>query len=254
MLHAPCFMIITMDQTTNFNTQQASPIKPKKHWYRRWWGMVLILFLLYFLVMTALLFLSPEETSDLNISSANSFTGQNKVKEEELYLHSENDPVFGNPEAKVRIVEFGDFQCPYCQQSFPIVREILGRYSNKIYFIYRDFPVSDVHDDAQKAAEAGQCANLQGKFWPLHDKIFINQENITVLDLKRYALELGIERPAFDDCLDSGQFASEVSEDYLDGIDLGVVGTPTFFINGYRISGSIPEEIFIQLIEAALRE
>ena len=243
-----------MDQTTNFNTQPIGPIKPKRRWYRRWWGIVLILFLIYFLAMTAVLLLSPGETSDLNVSSGNGFTGQNQVKEEELYLHSENDPVFGNPGAKVKIVEFGDFQCPYCRQSFPIVREMLERYGNKIYFIYRDFPVSDVHDDAQKAAEAGQCANLQGKFWPFHDKVFINQENIAVLDLKRYALELGIERKAFDDCLDSGRFAEEVSEDYLDGINLGVVGTPTFFINGYRISGSIPEEIFIQLIEAALRE
>lgn len=243
-----------MSESLNFQEQEIASTKPIKKWYRRWWGIMLILFLIYFLMMTALLFLSPQEPADSSSLGANGFASQSKVSEQQLYLHTANDPVFGKPEAKVKIVEFSDFQCPYCRQSFPIVREILERYNNKIYFIYRDFPVSDKHPDAQKAAEAASCANLQKKFWPFHDKIFINQEDITVLDLKRYALELGLDRKNFDDCLDSGQFAAEVNEDYLDGIDLGVVGTPTFFINGYRISGSIPEEIFIQLIEAALRE
>jgi len=234
----------------NLQTNNLENLKPKKKWYKRWWGILIILTLLYLLGTFLILWLASgiEEPQ-----SGTSLTEQ-RVEEAELYLNSQDDPFWGDKGALVKIVEFSDFQCPYCKKSFPVVREILNEYQDDIYYVYRDFPVSQIHAEAAKAAEAGQCAYEQGKFWPMHDKIFINQENIGLADLKRYALEAGLNTSEFNSCLDSGKYAAEVSQDYFDGIALGVVGTPTFFINGYRISGSLPKDIFVRLIEQAKSE
>jgi len=224
--------------------------KLKKKWYMRWWGIIIILISLY-LIATFILLAFFSDNQNINNSSPSTV---NKVQEADLYKNTADDPSLGNEEALVRIVEFSDFQCPFCQQSFSVVREILNKYGNDIYFTYRDFPVSQIHPESLKAAEAGQCAHEQDKFWLMHDKIFINQENIEAYNLKRYALEIGLDADKFNNCLDSGKYSQEVNTDYIDGIGLGVVGTPTFFINGYRISGSIPKDIFIKLIEQAKLE
>ena len=177
-----------------------------------------------------------------------------RVDEALLYSQSADDPKLGNPNAKARLVEFGDFQCPYCRASFPVVREILQKYQGKIYFVYRDFPLFNIHPDSIKAAEAAGCAANQDKFWAMHDKLFINQENLLVSDLKQYASEIGLNVAAFNQCLDSGQQTAEVEGDYNDGIVWGVKATPTFFLNGYRIPGSIPRDVLIRLIDQALEE
>ena len=227
-----------MEQIDNLNN--LSPISQKRRWYRHWWGIIIILIILYLLASFVIVaFLSDSS----KINSVGSLDGK-KVKEADLYFNSQDDPFIGNRNSPVRIVEFSDFQCPFCKQSFFVVREILDKYKDDIFFTYRDFPVTQIHPESLKAAEAAQCANEQGKFWSMHDKIFINQENITITDLKIYALEIGLDSSMFNNCLDSGKYNQEVIQDYSDGLRLGVVGTPTFFINGYRISGSIPKDIF----------
>ena len=236
--------------TENSQTADPVPAKPKKKWYFRWWAIIIFLILLY-LVITFILLATA---SDSRPSVQTSISSANRADEAELYLNSQDDPFFGQKDALVKIVEFGDFQCPYCRQSFPVVREILSKYQNDIYFVYRDFPVISIHQEALKAAEAAQCALEQEKFWPMHDKLFINQENLSLTDLKVYAMEIGLDTAKFNGCLDSGKYSAEVIQDYEDGIGLGVIGTPTFFINGYRISGSIPSEIFTRLIEQAKSE
>ena len=236
--------------TENIQTADLIPVKPRKKWYFRWWAIAIFFILLYLIAAFVLLAtaLDSQPVAQTSISSAA------LVDEAELYLNSQDDPFWGEKDALVKIVEFGDFQCPYCRQSFLVVREILNKYQNDIYFVYRDFPVVSIHQEALKAAEAAQCALEQEKFWPMHDKLFINQENLSLTDLKVYAMEIGLNSFEFNNCLDSGKYSAEVIQDYEDGIGLGVIGTPTFFINGYRISGSIPSEIFIKLIEQAKSE
>lgn len=169
----------------------------------------------------------------------------------------EDDDVFkGNPDAPVIIVEFSDFQCPFCATFYQnTLSQIEENYikTGKVKFIFRDFPLSG-HLNAQKAAEAAECADEQGKFWEMHNMIFDNQGAIGVVDLKQNAKSLGIDITAFNNCLDSGKYADEVIKDMNDGIAAGVKGTPTFFINGEKLVGAQPFSVFEQIIEKKLLE
>ncbi|MDO8582011.1 MAG: DsbA family protein [bacterium] len=167
-------------------------------------------------------------------------------------IATDDDPSIGPAGALVTIVEFSDFECPFCKQAFPIIRELMATYGDRVRYIYRDFPVSSIHDNAQKSAEAGACAHAQGKFWALHDKIFQNAPQITVPDLKNYARSSGLDMSLFTTCLDNGKFANEVQQDQSDGTALGVRGTPTWFFNGRKVEGVIPREVFMTLIETLL--
>lgn len=163
-----------------------------------------------------------------------------------------DDPSIGPLDAQVTVVEFSDFECPFCKQAFPIVRELMAQYGDRMRFVYRDFPIASLHEQATKAAEAGECAHVQGKFWALHDKIFQNAPAITVPELKQYAKEVGLSTAVFDACLDSGQYTQEVQSDLADGASLGVRGTPTWFINGHKIEGVIPRDVFVKLLDQLL--
>jgi len=162
------------------------------------------------------------------------------------YIITTDDPYLGGIDAQVVIVEFSDFQCPYCFQSFPIIRELVTLYGDQIKVIYRDFPLKDY---SQKAAEAGECAHEQGKFWEMHDKLFINQDDLRVLSLKQYASELGLNETIFNECLDSERYTAEVQEDLGDGLLAGVDGTPTFYINEREFQGSATVDDFKAVID-----
>jgi len=187
----------------------------------------------------------------------------------------DDDPSWGPADAPVTIVEFSDFQCPYCSrfvsQAYP---EIKQQYEGKVRFVFRDFPLSSIHPWAEKGAEAAGCANEQGKFWEYHDAIFQNQTAITqtyqtaaaaqpadanaglaavVGTLKTTATDLGLDAAAFNQCLDSGSRAQEVQKDYQDGISYQVQGTPAFFVNGLLVSGAQPFANFKTVIDAALQ-
>ncbi|MBT4651269.1 thioredoxin domain-containing protein [Candidatus Woesearchaeota archaeon] len=168
----------------------------------------------------------------------------------------DDDAVKGNLNAPVTIIEFSDFECPFCgkyvETTYP---EIVKNYidTGNVNYVFRDFPL-DFHPDAQKAAEAAECAGEQEKYWEMHDLLFANQELLSVNDLKQYALDLSLDSEEFNSCLDSGEMAEEVQKDLQDGQAYGVTGTPAFFINGKLISGAQPYEAFEQEIEAALAE
>jgi protein-disulfide isomerase len=165
------------------------------------------------------------------------------------------DPFKGSPDAPVTIVEFSDFQCPYCARFYKnTLPQIEEKYikTGKVKLIYKDFPLS-FHQYAQKAAEAAECADEQGKFWEYHDKLFENQSQLDVASLKRYAAELGLDTQAFNECLDSGKMAAEVQQDFNEGKAKGVSGTPTFFINGQKLVGAQPFEAFERIIEEKLK-
>jgi len=164
-------------------------------------------------------------------------------------IETTDDPYFGQADAKIVIVEFSDFQCPYCLQAFPVVRQIFTDYKDQIKFIYRDFPLIAQHPQAEKAAEAGECAQEQGKFWEMHDKIFINQSDLTDPSLKRYAKEIGLDSASFIACLDSGRMSGEVQEDLSNGLQVGVSATPTFYFNGRKFEGSMTYEQMSAIID-----
>jgi protein-disulfide isomerase len=164
-----------------------------------------------------------------------------------------NNPALGLADAKVTIVEFSDFQCPYCARfqsdTFP---QITQNYGDKIRFAYRNFPLTSLHQYALKAAEASECANEQGAYWKYHDLLFQNQSALDDASLKNYAASLGLDTAAFNQCLDSDKYMSDVQKDYQDGITAGVQGTPAFFINGMPISGAQPYTVFKAAIDAEL--
>jgi protein-disulfide isomerase len=160
-------------------------------------------------------------------------------------------PIRGNKDAPVTIVEFSDFQCPFCSRARPTVNKVRETYGDKVRVIFRNFPLS-IHPQAQKAGEAAGCAGEQGKFWEMHDRLFANQAKLQVPDLKEHAAVLGLDPEAFRQCLDSGRHTADLQSDAEAGTGYGVSGTPSFFINGRPLVGAQPFESFAQVIDDEL--
>jgi protein-disulfide isomerase len=162
-------------------------------------------------------------------------------------------PARGPQTAPVTIVEFSDFQCPFCGKEFPVIERVMKEYDGKVRLVFRHFPL-DFHPFAEKAAEAAACAADQGKFWELHDKMFTNQQKLAVDDLKGYAKSVGVDSAKFDKCLDSGEKKALVDADQKAGTEAGVNGTPAFFINGIFINGAQPYEQIKQAVDRELKK
>jgi protein-disulfide isomerase len=160
-------------------------------------------------------------------------------------------PSRGKTDAPVTIVEFSDFQCPFCVKAEPTVMQVLAAYPGKIRLVYRDYPLP-FHPLAPKAAEASHCAEDQGKYWEMHGKMFGANGALSVEHLKQYAREVGLDGAKFDKCLDSGEKAKAVADNFKAGKKLGVNGTPAFFINGRLLSGALPLEEFKKVIDEEL--
>ncbi len=161
-------------------------------------------------------------------------------------------PSLGPENAPVTIVEFSDFQCPYCAAAVPTLDQVMSAYPDKVRLVYRSFPLPQ-HANAYKAAEAGLCADEQGQFWPMHDWMFAHQSQLALTDLKQEAMALGLDSAQFDSCLDSGKYAARVEADLKAGEAAGVSATPTFFINGRELLGAQPFEAFKQIIDEELQ-
>jgi protein-disulfide isomerase len=168
-------------------------------------------------------------------------------------INAEDTRAKGPKNAPVTIVEFAEFQCPYCGQSVATLRQLEEKYGDKIRLVFRDFPLVGFHQFAAKAAEAASCGNEQGKFWEIYDKLFANQSNLKVPALKQYAVDLNLNASQFDQCLDSGKYAKVWQEDRDAGSQYGVTGTPTFFINGRMLVGNLPLDKFSEMIDEELR-
>lgn len=138
----------------------------------------------------------------------------------------------GKKGAAVRVVEFADFQCPYCSQAAENMRQLEKKYGDRVEFAYRHFPLRSIHPDAQRASEFAQCAGAQGNFWPMHDKLYASQSAIAGDSLRGLAEQAGVDMVKLDECLASGRGTTEVNEDFAAAEALGVGGTPTFFIGG----------------------
>lgn len=164
-----------------------------------------------------------------------------------------NDPVLGAEDAPITIVEFADFQCPYCQrhvlETYPLLLEDFG---DQIRFVYKDFPLTRIHEQAVPAALAAQCAQEQGQFWEYHDLLFSDQMELGDEAYMAYAEELGMDAATFSACYNEGRYTDLIQADFDLGVRFGVNATPTFFVNGIRVVGAQPYSVFADLIEYEL--
>jgi protein-disulfide isomerase len=159
-------------------------------------------------------------------------------------------PELGPKTAPVTIIEFSDYECPFCKKAEESVQQVLKEYGTKVRFVYRDFPL-DIHENARPAAQAAHCAQAQGKFWEMHAKLMAATD-LSADALKKLADELKLDRAKFDECVAKEQFKAEIEKDIADGMDVGVSGTPAFFINGRTLSGAEPFEKFKEIIDEEL--
>ncbi len=160
-------------------------------------------------------------------------------------------PAFGPATAPVTIIEFSDFQCPFCSRLVPTIEQVKAKYGDKVRIVFRQFPLN-FHQFAQKAAEASLCANEQGKFWQMHDAMFQNQQDLAVEQLKAKAAGLGLNADQFNACLDQGKYAAQIQTDIDAGTKAGVNGTPAMFINGRFLSGAQPLNEITKVIDDEL--
>ncbi|MBI3050720.1 MAG: thioredoxin domain-containing protein [Acidobacteria bacterium] len=163
-----------------------------------------------------------------------------------------DDPVLGGAKAPVTVIEFSDFQCPFCQRVMPTLKRLREAYGDRVRIVWKDFPLTSIHPQAFKAAEAGQCAREQGKFWEYHDRLFANQQALEPEFLKKYAAEVGLDAAKFNACLDAAKYAERVQEQMGIGNALGVSSTPSVFINGRLLNGAHPYETFAAVIDEEL--
>ena len=165
---------------------------------------------------------------------------------------SKDDPSLGPASAPVTLVEFSDFQCPFCQRVSPTLKQVKETYGDKVRVVWKDFPLTQIHPQAFKASEAAHCAADQGKFWEFHDRLFANQQALQPTDLKKHAADMGLDAAAFATCLDSSKYGERVRDGVAAGSRLGVNSTPTIYINGRVLSGAQPYEAFVAIIDEEL--
>jgi protein-disulfide isomerase len=162
--------------------------------------------------------------------------------------------VRGDAKAPVTIVEFSDFQCPFCEKAEPILKDLLAKYNGQVKLAFLDFPMRSLHPQAQIAAEAARCAEQQGKFWQYHDVLFADQTKLDEAGLAQSARGLGLDENSFQSCLKSGKFKAQIEHDVQEGTKAGVVGTPAFFIDGISLNGVQPEAAFEKIINTELAD
>lgn len=164
----------------------------------------------------------------------------------------DRDHAQGSANAPVTLVEYGDFECPYCGQAYPIVKAVQKTLGKRLRFIFRNFPLSEMHPNASKAAEAAEAAGQQGKYWEMHDTLFEHQDALQPPDLVAHAAALGLDSNRIAAELKSHAHAPRVREDFMSGVRSGVNGTPTFFINGERHDGPWDYQELVAAAEAAI--
>jgi protein-disulfide isomerase len=163
-----------------------------------------------------------------------------------------SDPALGRASAPVTLIEFSDFQCPFCQRVAPTLKKLRDTYGDKVRIVWKDFPLTQIHPQAFKAGEAAHCAGDQGKYWEYHDRLFANQQQLQPEELKKHATDLGLDAAAFNACLDSSKYGERVRDGVAQGTRLGVNSTPTIYINGRMLSGAQPYETFVSVIDEEL--
>ena len=199
-----------------------------------------------------------------NGATAQQIAGNTEQAGSPVNVSADDDAVLGNPDAPVTIIEFSDFQCPFCRKFYKeTLPQIKKDYilTGKAKLVYRDFPLVQIHPGATPAAEGAECAKEQGKFWEMHDAIFDEQEKqgsgtvqFTADDVKKWAAKIGLNTSKFNQCLNSGKYKQEIEKDIADGSAAGVTGTPAVFVNGRLIVGAQPFAAFKAVIDEELKK
>ena len=166
-------------------------------------------------------------------------------------VSEDRDHIQGPADAAVTLVQYGDYECPYCGAAYPIIKEVQARMADRLRFVFRNFPITTSHPHAEQAAEAAEAAASQDKFWPMHDLLYENQKRLRDQDLRAYAEKLGLDVELFDKELGEHVYAERVHEDFMSGVRSGVNGTPTFYINGARHDDSYDFQTLLSALERA---
>jgi protein-disulfide isomerase len=166
-----------------------------------------------------------------------------------LPVSVDRDHIQGPADAPVTLLEYGDYECPYCGAAYPIVKQAQSRMGDRLRFVFRNFPITTSHLHAERAAEAAEAAASQAKFWEMHDLLYENQKRLGDSDLHGYAEQLGLDLGAFDEDLAGHAHLERVREDFMSGVRSGVNGTPTFYINGVRHDGSYELDSLLAALE-----
>lgn len=196
------------------------------------WLLILLLFSQVVLSVFIVMKLSRLEKL---ILSLNAGSDEPQVPQKVDDVSIDDDPSLGNPNAKVVIVAFGDFECPFCAEATRTEKTILEKYEGKVLFVFRDFPLQNIHPDAFQAAKAANCAGDQGKYWEMHDALFAGQENLKMDGLREKAQGLQLDMTQFDACLKDKKYDLEIQHDTDDALKYEVTGTPEYFVNGNRV-------------------
>lgn len=190
-----------------------------------------------------------------NLASAQATTAEIQVPENvrRYDIPTDGEPSIGPADAKITIVEFSDYQCPFCKRWHD---EVFGRllqdYPEQVRIVYRDFPLTSIHPEAYPAAEAAHCAGEQGAYWPYHSALFSQKYGLGASAYEKYAVELGLDTSAFAQCQSEDRYSSEIAADLDFASGLGISSTPTFFINGVALIGAQPYDVFKQIIDLEL--
>lgn len=184
-------------------------------------------------------------------TNTNPDTNPPVVQGEPEFKIDKNSHTLGNTKAKVQLVVYSDFECPFCSKHHDTIKQIANEYGDKVFIVFRNFPLS-FHQYAGPAAEAAECASEQGKFWEYTDSLFANQADFADEPWVDLAVGLGLDTDKFQTCIDSDKFKNRVSADLNEGFDNGVEGTPATFINSELVSGALPFENFKQIIDSIL--
>jgi protein-disulfide isomerase len=168
-----------------------------------------------------------------------------------LPLSEDRDHIQGRAEAAVTLVEYGDYECPYCGAAYPILKDVQARAGELLRFVFRNFPITTSHPHAERAAEAAEAAGAQGRFWEMHDTLYENQSRLADEHLHGYAEQLGLDVGTFDRELAGGVHLPRIHEDFMSGVRSGVNGTPTFYVNGARHDAPYDAEILLAAIQRA---
>ena len=222
-----------------------------KKWYKKWWGVMILssLFLIMIFLTASTIFIVRQ----VSLYQENGFMGENSqnIKIYSLEeLEVDKNPSFGARNPRITIVEFSDFACPNCKSFYEKIKRIRTKYYTDIKIIHKDFPITTTY--SQDLALAARCSNDQGLFWKVHDSFYENQNITSKEEIYSHLVNIGVDGKKLIECLDQNKYLIQIQNDISSGIKLGVNGTPTWFINGYRADGDMPEDMLNGIIEDIL--